>query len=423
MKTIIGFDGWTQGASHFYRLFPEFEKRGYRLILIHVGSWGHDIGRPKEELYREMIVRDISYYQGKSFAEILDAERPYCVLFLNTRAIAHRALNRYARLKKIPTCHSYHGLVSSVSNGDMYSGTNYLQHFKIVYNRIAANLFKIIPVYIKALIQTRADIHIWRGFLISVFEKLISRQLLTKNYIVDTQTSIGCVYLESERAHMIENYAIPYHRVAVVGNPDLMRFGLKATDMGYRCFTDAGSRTILYIDTALSKSGVAYSSDDDFVKHLDLTNKALTEQGYTILVKLHPAHLQGDVPQKVERSGIRLCKDEEFILNLKSATAVIVEPTSAALIPALLGLPLLLAKFGKLSVATYGDMISSYPRARNLCDIDHVTQLLHEERYHLKSKDVMSWITDNAGPMPAEDMPVRVVDAIEQLILDKSQFN
>jgi hypothetical protein len=423
MKTIIGFDGWTQGASHFFRLFPELNKRGYRLILIHVGSWGHDIGRPKEELFGEMVVRDISYYDGKSFAEILNEERPYCVLFINTRAIAHRAFNRWAQFKKIPTCHSYHGLVRSVANGEMYASTNYLQHIKIVYKRIAVNLLKIIPVYIKALIVTRADIHIWSSFLISILEKLISRKLSSKNYIVDTQTSIGCVYLDSERAHMIENYAIPDNCVHVVGNPDLMRFGLKVSDMGYRCFTDTVSRTILYIDTALSKSGVVFSSDNDFVKHLELTNKALAVQGYTILVKLHPAHLQSDVPQQVERSGIKLCKDEEFILLLKSATAAIVEPSSAALIPALLGLPLLLAQFNKLSGAPYGDMISSYPRARNLCDIHHVTQLLDEERSSLKSENVMSWITANAGPMPAEDMPVRVVDAIDHLILDKNKFN
>jgi hypothetical protein len=94
MKTIIAFDGWPEGASNFLRLYPEFLKKGYRLVLIHVGSWGHDTGCPKEELFEEMVVRDISYYSGKSFPEVLKQDSPSCIIFLTTRAIAHRTFNR-----------------------------------------------------------------------------------------------------------------------------------------------------------------------------------------------------------------------------------------------------------------------------------------------------------------------------------------
>lgn len=416
MKTIIGFDGWTQGASHFYRLFPELKRRGYRLLLIHVGSWGHDLDRPKEEFFEEMVVRDISYYDGKSFEEILDEENPCCVLYFSTRAIAHRAFNRWAQFKQIPTCHVYHGLVRSVAKSEIYSSTNYYQHLKVVYNRIAVNALTILPVYIRSLLLTRADIRIWAAFLISLLEKLISRKLSSTNYIADTQTSIGCVYLESERTHMVENYSISEDCVHVVGNPDLMRFGLEASDMGYRCSADVGNGTIVYIDTALSKSGAVFSSDDDFVQHLSSTNQTLDALGYKLLVKLHPAHLQSEVPQLVAKKGIEVCGKEDFVPRLRLATAAIVEPSSAAVIPALMGLPILLAQFHKLSKQLYGDMISSYPRARSLRNIHQIQKNLEEERSVLRPENVMSWISANAGPMPAEDMPVRVVDSIDRMI-------
>lgn len=416
MKTIIAFDGWTEGASNFLRLYPDFLKKGYKLVLIHVGSWGHDTGRPKEELFGEMLVRDISFYSGKTFSKILDEEDPSCIVFLSTRAIAHRAFNRWAKFKRIPTCHLYHGLVRSVAKSDLYAGTNYLQHFKVLHARTIINVTKIIPIYLEALFKTRAGLDVWREFLISVLEKFLSKKLSSDNYIADTNTSIGCVYLESEKSHMIENYKIPADSVHVVGNPDLMKFGLKPADMGCRCTADVGSGVIIYIDTALSKSGFVYSSDDDFVNHLISTNQSLKEQGFVLLVKLHPAHYQSNVPERIKSVGIDLCEDRDFLPALKNATAAIVEPSSVALIPALIGLPLLLAQYQKLTEAPYGDMIVSYPRACYVRDINKVAKILRDERDGVKSEYVMSWISENSGPLPAEEMPKRVVHAIEQLI-------
>jgi hypothetical protein len=416
MKTIIGFDSWTQGASHFLRLYPELKRRGYRLLLIHLGSWGHDTGRPKEELFDEMVVRDISYYKGKSFSSILDEENPRCVIFLSTRAIAHQAFNRWALFKNIPTCHLYHGLTRSVSKSVLYYKTNYLQHLKMIRKRIAVNFFKIIPVYLHSLLATRADRKTWSGFLVYMLEKTTSRKFTNTSYIVDTKTSIGCVYLESEKAHMVENYEIPAGSIFVVGNPDLMKFGIQSSDMGSQCIGDYGRKTIIYIDTALSKSGLAFSSDDDFIRHLVLTYEALKAQGYVLLVKLHPAHRRSSVPMKIKAKGINLCEDMDFVSTLKSSKAVIAEPSSAALIPALLGLPLLLAQYHKLSGVQWGDMFTSYPRARNLENIDQISLILEEEKSILSPENVMSWISANAGPMPAEDMPQRVATAVSSII-------
>ena len=79
-KTIICFDSWTKGYYNFNILSKPLKKFGYKLLLIHTGSWGHDKGRPKEEYIEKLLVRDISYYNSKSFLDILKLENPKAVL-------------------------------------------------------------------------------------------------------------------------------------------------------------------------------------------------------------------------------------------------------------------------------------------------------------------------------------------------------
>ena len=106
---VIGFDAWTQGVFHYERLVDAFAKKGLKLTLIHLGSWGNEKGRPAEELIGALQVRDISFYSGRGLAEILALENPCAVIFLSTDAFAHRAFNRYCRQRNLPTIHLFHG--------------------------------------------------------------------------------------------------------------------------------------------------------------------------------------------------------------------------------------------------------------------------------------------------------------------------
>ena len=70
MKKIIGFDSWTEGSHHYVRLVNDFKKKGLELKLIHLGSWGHDKGRPLSEMIGDLPVFDIKFYGKKTFLEI-----------------------------------------------------------------------------------------------------------------------------------------------------------------------------------------------------------------------------------------------------------------------------------------------------------------------------------------------------------------
>ena len=79
------------GSHHNSWLVPAFSASNIELLLLHLGSWGEDTGRPKEEVIDGLLVRDISYYDRGSFDQMLEAEQPDLVLFLSTEIFLHQA--------------------------------------------------------------------------------------------------------------------------------------------------------------------------------------------------------------------------------------------------------------------------------------------------------------------------------------------
>lgn len=417
MNKIIGFDSWTQGAHNFERLVPALESLGFELLLIHIGSYGHDINRPKEERIGKLLVRDISYYGCVSLIDVLKIEKPSVVLFLSVRAFAHMTMNRYANFLNIPTCHLYHGLVmvqSFNSNSTLSSKINLRAQLLTICERAYKNIFKLIPMYMRALWATNASFDAWVRLSKYILQK-IQRGSTSGAGALDTKTSAGCVYSQVDVCHMHDNYGIGFENIYVVGNPDLIRFDLKQQDFGSSLNICSQFVDIIYIDTAYVESNMIFSSEDEYVEHLLITKDVLERLGFGFIFKPHPAHFEGTMINKIKTQGIRLCGSSELIVTLKAARAVIVEPSSAALIPGLMGLPLLLAQYGKLNGQKYGEVLTSYPRARALKDLYRLSDVLNDEAESLNIDHVQNWIDRNSGPMPAEDMPFRVAAVLEKI--------
>jgi len=421
MRTIIAFDSWTAGAHHFERLVPAFETRGYQLLLIHIGSWGHDKNRPIEEYIGKLKTRDISYYHGIGFAEILKRENPAAILFLSTRAFAHQAFNRYAIWLKIPTIHLLHGLiyVQAVGVRNAAYKTNYIQLISMWRQRVQKNLFKLIPSYGRSLLDTRATLPEWLAMGKELFAKISGRSAILAP--LDCKTTAGLVYTRADIPFLRDGYHIAEKDIYIVGNPDLIRFGLDRGDFGVGCKPNLQlTNEIIYIDTALSESGFVFNDAQDFIQHLYNTFQKLQTFGYRLLLKLHPAHFRTVVPDTLRQLGIELCDNTNFVERLRPAVAAMVEPSTAAMIPALMGKPLLLIQYGKLAGQLYGPVLTTYPRAKFLKNLDDLPHLLEAEQGQLNQEAFQLWFDENAGPLPAEEMPMRVTQAVLRVIAEGS---
>lgn len=417
MNKIIAFDSWTGGVVNIERLVTAFKENGLDLFLIHIGSWGHDLGRPPEENIGNLLVRDISYYGGLSFKEILLRERPAAVLFLSTQAFAHRAFNRYCRQLGIPTVHLYHGVVGVQNTASKrLNPVNVRSQLALVWSRLSKNLFLLWPLYAKALWQTGASVKDWLWFAHDVWRQ-VTGQSYTGVASPDASTTLCCVYTYADIAHAANRYRLSHSAVIAVGNPDLEKFGVREEDMGVCLSTEQKvTNEIMYIDTALIEIGAVFDDMEDFVRHLRESTEALACQEFKLVVKLHPIHYSTGTAEYLGQAGVELCANEQFLFRLKSARAAIVEPSSAALIPALLGLPLLLARFGKLVEQEYGAILLAFPRARELYSMKEFALALENVEQHSSKDAVRAWINANAGPLPSSKMQMRVADACAGVI-------
>jgi len=287
MSRILCFDSWTRGSRHFVRLQNAFAQEGLQLKLVHLGSWGNDVGRPVVENIEQLDVADIAAYRGIDFDWILESEKPDAVVFLSTGTFAHRAMIRYCRARGIPTLNLYHGLLAVQAMGSYELAPKVYAGF--VLRRLKKTFVKTLPCYVRSLRATRATPRDWLFFLKDVFDLATGRIINSGHYADDARTTHCCVYTKADISHAESLYGFSAEEVTVVGNPDLIHFGLQAKHIG-RCLDPVRPLQpwIMYIDTALVSLGIAYSSWENFRQHIEATAESCRRLGYKLLLKPHP---------------------------------------------------------------------------------------------------------------------------------------
>lgn len=415
---VIGFDSWTGGSFNYQRIAREFEARGWQFRVVHIGSWGGDVRRSSVERIDGVEYKDILAYGGHRLLDVLDHERSDAVVFLSVDTFAHRAFNRLAMSRGIPTLHLFHGLVSvqDVFNVRPYK-INLLAQALFVLKRIPKALRRIWPAYASAMFKTSATTSDWVRFAGDIMLLASGNRPYTSAR--DARTTRCCVYTSADIGYATHRYGFQESEVVPVGNPDLERFGLTSIDIGARSASASGDE-VMYIDTGLVYTGCVFASHAQFVRHLVDTRDSLADQGLRLLFKPHPQHERSGLLEILAAEGIALCSREEFVPRLRICRAAIVEPSSLAIVPALMGLPLLLNQCGALTGQRYGPVLTSYPRHVLLLDLAQCLVSIVQVESEPSVNAVCSWIESNAGPLPSEAMPARVADVVAELVAASS---
>ena len=235
----------------------------------------------------------------------------------------------------------------------------------------------------------------------------------------DARTTKCAVYVPADIEHAIRRYGFKKEDVFAVGNPDFLHFDLKENMIGnWHQLSTNSNQSIMYIETGFASVGLYFSSAKDFADHLIGTAQSLAKQGFKLFVKLkpHTANFNKLFSGDLEAAGIELVSNDDFLSKMMECSACIVETTTVAVIPALVGMPVLLANFGKLKSLSFGSVLTSYPRGYFLHEISDVTHVLQNDALAHDKEKLNDWLYLNAGPMPPEKMPVRVVAILMELI-------
>ena len=410
---VLCFDSWTVGSYHYVRLIEEFKKNHIEMLLLHLESWGGQktaIGQDIDGLK----TRDISYYRGKSFSQILDTEQPDLVLFLSTETFAHRAFQRLCHFKRIPTINLYHAVIGVLPfDGQVLHEFNLFGHFKNIARHFRKTVLNAIPAYAASLITTSAGVNDWSRLIKDLYYRAIGKWIF--NPARDATSTKTCVYTDVDRQNAIDKYGHAEADVVTVGNPDLIRFGLTEDLIGSGLKTiDAGHKQIIYIDSGISSHGWVFNSDHDYLKHLVHCAEMIAHQGLQVAFKLkpHPEARKNYLSSELAKRNIKTIENDDFISELSSSVACMIEPTTLGLIPAILGLPLFLVHAAPLESVAYGDVYLTYPRSMVLNDLGDVQRLLNDENRLCDPEEVRDWIKNNSGPLPASEMPSRVAKVV-----------
>jgi hypothetical protein len=416
---ILGFDSWTGGWFNFARLLPAFAARGMSFSIVHIGSWGTDPSRPSREVIGDLEFRDVTFYPGKSFDQIIDDERPDAVIMLSTQTFAHRAFLRYCEQRAIPSLHLYHGIANVQVTDDAVGShkVGWLSYAAYAVPKIGKLFRRTFPAYIAALRKTGAGTREWLRFGEDIFRMMRGGAPYVAS--IDARTTKGAVYTNADVEQAMRIYGFRAEDVAVVGNPDLMRFGFDDRSLG--AHNRPGTHElpcVMYVDTALANVGLLYKSYGSFLEHMVATADALRPLGKRLAFKPHPAHDVELLKARLGSRGIEIVPTEQFLPKLMECCACITETTSAALVPALLGMPMLYARYGELREQRFGPALTSYPRGYELYDLSRIEETLRRDREKLDARAVSEWIAFNSGPLPAGDMPRRVAAVVESMIAE-----
>jgi len=421
-KKIIGFDSWVGGSHHYTRLLSSLKNHSVKLTLVHLSSWGNDLEYMSENSIGDMNVRDISLYKN-SLLKVLEVERPDAVVLLSTDTFAHRAFMRYCKAQRIPTLHLAHGIESIFGQAGDKSNVpkrSKNAHVRYVFSKLGKLLKFTLPCYIKALFFTNASIKEWFRFISDVVVLAKGGEPACEKASFDAKATKGAVYIPADVDHALNCYGYEEEDVHVVGNPDIIKFGLNREIIGsWKRPKKEKVKYLIYIETGLSSVATMFDGTDGFVKHLIGTSNSLSSQGYRLKVKLKPNQINTSaIIEGIAGTDIEIINDDEFIEELIECSACICETSTLALLPALLGVPILLAKYGALASLSFGSILESYPRNYSLLELENVSNILSSDHFGMNKDALSNWIVTMVGPLPAEKMPDRVVSIINKMIVN-----
>ena len=61
-------------------------------------------------------------------------------------------------------------------------------------------------------------------------------------------------------------------------------------------------------------------------------------------------------------------------------------------------------------------MINSYPNRYKFNSLNELNEILQNKKFKNLENQIGVWIEDNAGPLPPEDFPIRVLNIIQSII-------
>lgn len=223
-RKVLFIDSWTRASGKFSPIAKRLKADGIQSLLVHRGSWVHDLGRPMEEMIGDLQCRDFRYYNTRFIYKIMKYEKPYMVVVLTTNYLFDRAVVLAAKALGIKSCFLMHGIRSVIPEVIARQKTitnNSLK--KKRWQKATKLLFYTIPNYfLSGMIQNK--MFLFRKEPYSILIRLFinpHRYLLFPTPSSEFHCDLALVWGNVYKEFFIKEYGYPESNVKLVGHPPL----------------------------------------------------------------------------------------------------------------------------------------------------------------------------------------------------------
>lgn len=351
---ILYFDYWTLGIKNF-KLFDQLLKdKGCETKLLHLNSWRGITGPDYAEV-DGIACYDISYYRTNLLYKILAIERPTAVVMLNASFMTDRTIIVACKNLGIKSIYFMHGdimreefkaaTVESINNRITQSSSR---------KKILSHLTSTVLNY---LYSTR---QLGLSYLLRLhpYKVILNTYMNPGAYMFfpppsfDIKPDMALVYGELDRKFLAQKFNDANY-VKIVGNPDLDHYFKTESQLGHdkESFLEAAripldKPYVTYIEEGFVEGN--FWGNDYRTKFLNEISRVCLEEGYNLVVKLHPHTAKGPHRASLEMIENVVLVDQADLAKLSYFSAICVCHFSTAMIfPMLLGKPLLVPRWGE----------------------------------------------------------------------------
>lgn len=353
---VMFFDSWTAAASnHFVPIAKRLKQKGIESLLVHVGSWGSDIGRPLKEEIEGMCVRDIAAYGTRYIYDVLRVENPYAVVILTTNYFKDRAVFIACRALSIKSIFLMHGIEELDSKNIKIT----IQNRKINLRRkrweVASKWFKyIIPNYIYSGIRNRWNFLFgaepWRAMwgILRNPELRLTYPHPSEELVAD----LALVYSDAYGEFYKKIYGYSDNNIRVVGIPFLndavAQDSIESEDIRQRYSVSNEREIAVYIEDANVESNVKGWTTDSRLEYLYEISELCRINNVFFVIKLHPGNTDKELlTERLTSRGITIVIDRYPLYELiKQADYVIGHISTVLMFAVYCYKPILIPQWG-----------------------------------------------------------------------------
>jgi hypothetical protein len=350
---ILYFDYWTKGIKNFKLFDQQLKDIGYETKLLHLNSW-RGIEDPDNQTIDGIRCFDIRYYKTNFLYKILEIERPLAVIILNSWYITDRTVIIACKKLGIKSIYVMHGDImrdefkeSTVDaiNARIKKTSRIKKISKHFTSTVANYLFSIWkynwlyffkPHIYKVLLKTFANPGAYMFFPPASF---------------DIKTDMALVYGVLDRA-FFENKFGDKEYVKTVGNPDLDKFFQAEHQLGDQkkfFFEKNGIPQnrpyITYIEESFVESN--FWKNEDRINFLNEISSICDEEGYNLVVKLHPLTTKGPNRSTLDDfKNVKIIEEIDFPKLVYFTEICVCHFSTALIFPMLLDKPIIVPRWG-----------------------------------------------------------------------------